>query len=149
MGIFVYLLVGVVLLYYGAEWLIKGACNIAVFLRISQLIIGLTVVSLGTTSPEFTVSLKAGISGLGDISLGNVIGSNTVNILFILGLASTINPIKVRDQILKFDLIVCVMASIVLWIFMLDGKVERSEGIVLIIFLAWYLFTLKIGRAHV
>ncbi len=137
--IIIYLAIGFVLLYFGAEWLVKGACNIAFILRISQLIVGLTVVSFGTSAPELIVSLKAGISGHGDISIGNVVGSNIVNICFILGLAAMINPLRIDDQILKFDLIVCIAASIVFWIFILDGVVSRAEGFVLFAMLLAYV----------
>ncbi len=137
--IIIYLVVGLALLYFGAEWLVKGACNIAFILRISQLIVGLTVVAFGTSAPELIVSLKAGIGGHGDISIGNVVGSNIANICFILGLAAMINPLKIDMQILKFDLIVCIAASIAFWVFILDGAVSRAEGVVLFAMLLAYV----------
>ncbi|HOK04671.1 MAG TPA: calcium/sodium antiporter [Victivallales bacterium] len=143
MLIFIYLFLGIVLLYYGAEWLIKGACSIALNLRISQLIIGLTVVAFGTSAPELVVSLKASVSAYGDIAIGNVIGSNIANICLILGIASIISPIKIQKQILNFDLLFCIIISIVLWIFIFfDAFLGRLEGIFLVGIFLIYIFLL-------
>ncbi len=98
---------GIALLYYGAEWLIKGGVSIALKMRVSTLVIGLTLVAFGTSMPEFAVSVDAaikgaqGVAGAGDISIGNVVGSNICNIALILGLCAVIRPLPVNKQFLK------------------------------------------------
>lgn len=100
---------GIALLYYGAEWLIKGGVSIALKMRVSTLVIGLTLVAFGTSMPEFAVSADAaikgaqGVVGAGDISIGNVVGSNICNIALILGLCAVIRPLPVNKQFLKTD----------------------------------------------
>lgn len=100
---------GIALLYYGAEWLIKGGVSIALKMRVSTLVIGLTLVAFGTSMPEFAVSADAaikgaqGVAGAGDISIGNVVGSNICNIALILGLCAVIRPLPVNKQFLKCD----------------------------------------------
>ena len=100
---------GIALLYYGAEWLIKGGVSIALKMQVSTLVIGLTLVAFGTSMPEFVVSTDAaikgaqGVAGAGDISIGNVVGSNICNIALILGLCAVIRPLPVNKQFLKTD----------------------------------------------
>ena len=94
---------GIALLYYGAEWLIKGGVSIALKMRVSTLVIGLTLVAFGTSMPELVVSTDAALKGTGDISIGNVVGSNICNIALILGLCAVIRPLPVNKQFLKTD----------------------------------------------
>lgn len=139
----IYLVIGFILLYYGADWLIKGACSIAFALRISQLIVGLTVVSYGTSAPELIVSLKAAIGGYGDISLGNIIGSNIANICLVLGLSAMINPLKIQKQILNFDILYCIAVSVILYFFLyFDQLIGRFEGLFFVLLLIFYLYLL-------
>ncbi len=99
-----WLAVGLALLYFGAEGLVRGASSIAIRLGITPLVVGLTVVAMGTSAPEMVVSIKATLAGQGDIALGNVIGSNTFNIAVILGLSALIRPMAVKVQLIRFDM---------------------------------------------
>ena len=94
---------GIALLYFGAEWLIKGGVSIALKLRISTLVIGLTLIALGTSMPELVVSVDAALRGGGDISIGNVVGSNICNVALILGICAVIRPLPVNKQFLTKD----------------------------------------------
>ncbi len=132
------LFLGLVLLYYGAEWLIKGAAALALALGMSPLLVGLTVVAYGTSAPELIVSLKAAFSGNGGIAVGNIVGSNIANIGLVLGIAALIKPLKVQLEIIKvhvplmigFSLLACWMLS--------DEVVSRYEGGVLFSLLIAY-----------
>ena len=122
---------GVVLLIVGAEGLVRGASRIAAALGIAPLIIGLTVVAFGTSSPELAVSIGAGLNGQADIALGNVIGSNIFNVLFILGTSALIAPLVVNQQLVRLDVPILIAVSIVAWLFCSDGQVSRLEGLAL------------------
>ncbi|MDI9548839.1 MAG: calcium/sodium antiporter [Chloroflexota bacterium] len=122
---------GVVLLIVGAEGLVRGASRIAAALGIAPLIIGLTVVAFGTSSPELAVSIGAGLNGQADIALGNVIGSNIFNVLFILGTSALIAPLVVNQQLVRLDVPILIAVSIVAWLFCSDGQVNRLEGLAL------------------
>jgi cation:H+ antiporter len=139
---------GIVFLYYGAEFLIKGGVSIALKFKVSSLVIGLTLVAFGTSAPEFVVSLQAALNNHGDISIGNVVGSNICNIALILGLCAMISPLKVNPSILKFDGILMIVASCLLALFYgLNSGVNRIEGAILFAgllgFLAWSFYTSK------
>ncbi len=123
-----FLTIGLIFLYYGAEFLIKGAVSCATIIGITPLAIGLTVVAFGTSAPELTVSLSAVLAGSGDISAGNVIGSNIFNIAFILGLTALICPIKIKWQIIRFDVPVMIAVSIIGTVFIWNGYLSRIEG---------------------
>lgn len=127
----IFILIGFVLLYFGAEWLVKGAASLAVKLGISQLVVGLTVVAFGTSAPELVVSLDAGLKGHGDIAIGNVIGSNMFNIAVILGISAMICPIKIHRQILRFDAPLMMIVTILFSLMIIDHKVGRIEGLIL------------------
>lgn len=132
MGIpIVYLIVGLVLLYFGAEFLVKGSANLATKMGVSALVVGLTVVAFGTSAPELVVSIKSGLAGKGDLAVGNVVGSNIFNIALILGLTALVRPVKVHLNVLKIDTPIMVGCSILLLIFLLDSGISRFEGIVL------------------
>ena len=133
------ILLGFVLLYYGAEFLVKGASSLAASLGVPPLVIGLTVVAFGTSMPELLVSVSAGVSGKGDIAIGNVVGSNIFNIALILGLAAIFNPLKVKMQLIKFDVPVMIVASLgLLWI-LRDKVIDRAEGILLFVLFLGYI----------
>lgn len=123
----------------GAEALVRGASRFALGFGISPLIIGLTVVAFGTSSPELAVSVKAAVSGKSGVAVGNVIGSNIFNVLFILGLSALIVPFVVSKQLLRLDVPVMIALSIIVLLLSLDGSVNRADGIILVLGLASYI----------
>jgi len=130
---------GMALLYYGAEWLVKGGCGIARKCRISPLVIGLTLVAFATSAPELVVSIISALEGYGDVSLGNVVGSNICNITVILGLSALIAPVAVHPGLLKFDMPLLAAASILLpAIVLATGGVGRIAALVFLACGIWY-----------
>ena len=107
-------LIGLALLYYGAEYLVRGGSAIASRSCVSPLVIGLTLVAFGTSAPELFVSTGAALHGLGDICIGNVVGSNICNIALILGLSALISPLAVNADLFKRDLPIMILASVAL-----------------------------------
>lgn len=126
----IYILLGSLMLYLGAEGLVRGSVGLALRMGISALVIGLTFVAFGTSSPELIVSLSAGARGDSEIALGNVIGSNICNIALILGAASLIKPIEVNLKYLKKDLIIMIGVSFLLVILISDGEIGFIDGII-------------------
>jgi cation:H+ antiporter len=125
-------LAGFVALYYGAEWLVKGSSALALRFGLPPLLVGLTVVAYGTSSPEMVVSVIATLQGEGDLAIGNIVGSNILNIGLILGLTALITPLKMEFQLLKFDAPFMVAIScLFLWMFR-DFQIDRVEGAVLL-----------------
>jgi cation:H+ antiporter len=124
----VLLVAGLVLLVAGGELLVRGAARLAARLRVSPLVIGLTVVAFGTSSPELAVSIQAGLGGQVDIAVGNVIGSNIFNILFILGLSAVIVPLVVSEQLVRLDVPIMVATSFALLLLGMDGVISRFEA---------------------
>jgi cation:H+ antiporter len=124
----VLLIIGLVILTVGAEMLVRGASGIAARLGISPLIIGLTVVAFGTSAPELAVSVSSALSGQADIALGNVLGSNIFNVLFILGLSALIIPLTVARQLVRVDVPIMVGVSVLVLILALDGSISRWNG---------------------
>lgn len=122
---------GLGLLIGGGELLVRGAAYLANALRISPLVIGLTVVAFGTSSPELAVSLKSAFAGNADIALGNVVGSNIINVLCILGLSAIVTPLVVSSQLIRREVPLMVAASIALLLLSLDGNVSRIDGLIL------------------
>lgn len=136
------LLIGFILLIKGADILVDGACDIASFMGVPTMIIGLTVVAFGTSAPELSVSVSAALHGSNEIALGNVVGSNLVNLLFIAGLSAVILPFQVKPVMLKRDYPFSVIASIALLIISVnDGKISTKEGIVLLLMFAVFMCT--------
>lgn len=131
---------GLLLLVLGGEVLVRGASRLARVMGISPLIVGLTVVAFGTSSPELAVSVQAARNGTAEIALGNVVGSNTFNVLFILGISAIITPLVVSRTIIRREVPVMIGTSVVLMLMSLDGVVSRLDGFLLIIGLAAYLF---------
>lgn len=141
----VLLALGFVLLVKGADWFVDGAASIAAKLGIPQLVIGLTIVALGTSAPEAAVSLTAAFHGNADITIGNVVGSNILNILIILGLAAVICPMKVARLTAFVDIPVTIVITLLLLLLGYDGTVSRLDaGILLLFFIAYlsYLFAM-------
>lgn len=135
---FIALAIGIVGLVGGAELLVKGAATIATRLGIAPVVVGLTVVAFGTSAPEFAVSLGASINGKTDMSLGNVVGSNTANILLILGLSATVSGLIVAQRIIRVDIPIMVLISLVIFGLSLNNSIGRIEGIVLFLGLLGY-----------
>jgi cation:H+ antiporter len=139
----VWLIVGVILLVFGAEWLVKGASSIATKLGVAPIVVGLTVVAFGTSAPELAVSVSGAISGNADVALGNVVGSNTFNILMILGLSAAVSGLSINQRLLRFDIPVLVLITVVVYLLALNGSVGRLEGVVLfvgvIVYIGWLL----------
>jgi len=133
---------GLALLIVGAEALVRGASRIALMLGVSPLIIGLTVVAFGTSAPELAVSVKAAMSQQSEIALGNVVGSNVFNVLFILGVSALVTPLVVSRQLVRLDVPVMIAVSVGLLIVSMDGELGRFDGLVLISGLGVYLWFL-------
>ena len=132
-------LIGLVLLYYGAEYLVRGGSAIASRSCVSPLVIGLTLVAFGTSAPELFVSTSAALHGLGDICIGNVVGSNICNIVLILGLSSLISPLTVNAELFKRDLPIMILASVVLTVVCLFcGGIGRVVGLLFTIGIVAY-----------
>lgn len=136
------LIIGFILLIKGADFFVDGASSVAAKLKVPSLIIGLTVVSMGTSLPEAAVSISASLSGNNAISLGNVIGSNIFNLLMVVGIASVILPIVTDRDVLKRDMPVNIGITVVLLFMLLDGHLSRLEGVILLIFFVAYLLIL-------
>jgi cation:H+ antiporter len=132
-------ILGLAALIIGAEILVRGASNIASGLGISPLIIGLTVVAFGTSSPELAVSIKSAIAGQADIALGNVLGSNIFNILFILGVSSIITPLFVSKQLIRFDVPIMIFLSVGVLLISLDQLIGGFDGWILVAGLLAYI----------
>ena len=140
-------LAGLAALYFGASWLVAAASDLARRLGVSPLLIGLTVVAVGTSLPELFVAVSAALGGHDAVSLGNVVGANALNIGLILGVAALIRPIEVRLRVLQWDLPVMLAATVLLAWFAFDGVVGRAEGLVLLAGMFAYLgLNVQLGR---
>jgi len=128
-------ILGLAALLAGGEILVRGSSRFARGLGINPVIIGLTIIAFGTSSPEFVVCLTAALRGASDITLGNIIGSNISNIALILGIASVISPIRVESSILKVQTPFMIFFSILVYALCLDGSLGRPEGLVVFLFL--------------
>ena len=135
----VYIIGGLILLYFGANWLVQGAITLALHLGLSPLIVGLTVVALGTSVPEALVSVQAAIGHQGGIALGNVIGSNILNIALILGLSAFFNPLKVDSHLVKADVPLLAGATFMLVVLLEDFHISRMEGAFLLLCIVGYV----------
>ena len=133
------LAVGFVMLVKGSDWFVDGAAGIAAKFRIPQIIIGLTIVAMGTSAPEAAVSITAATAGSADITVGNVVGSNIMNVLVILGLASAIIPIAVGKSTLKIDIPFMIAISVIFLLLGWDSTITRIDGLVLIALFAGYI----------
>lgn len=130
-----FLVVGFALLVKGADWFVEGAAGLAVKLGIPEIIVGLTIVAMGTSAPEAAVSITSAFKGSADITIGNVVGSNILNVAIILGLTAVITTIAVLKTTIFIDIPFTLVATIVLLLLGLDGNVSRIDGIIL-----WVLF---------
>ena len=122
---------GLIVLVLGGELLVRGASRLAAAMRISAVVIGLTVVAFGTSAPELAVSVQAAFNGSSDMAIGNVVGSNIFNVLFILGLSALITPLIVASEFIRRDVPIMIGVSVLLLLLSLDGRLGRLDGILL------------------
>lgn len=140
---FVFILIGLTLLVVGGEFLVRSSVALSFKLKLSKMVIGLTVVSFATSAPELLVSLQAALNGFSDISLGNVIGSNIANLGLVLGITAIISPLIIDRDFYRFNWPVMMLFSIALYFLLSSGGVlSRMEGIILLVALGAYLFFL-------
>ena len=145
-------LAGLVLLYYGAEYLVRGSAALAARCRIPPLIVGLTIVAYGTSAPELFVSTGAAMKGLGDVCVGNIVGSNICNIALILGLTALIAPMEVSRSLIRRDLPVMIVASIaVTALCLLNGGMGRAAGLIfvggIVLYTVWGILAARASGA--
>lgn len=125
--------VGFTLITFGANWLTNGASAIAKRLHISEFIIGMTIVAVGTSLPELTVSLASAFSGSADMAIGNVVGSNIFNTLFILGICALFSPVVFSRNNIRIDTPICILVSLTILVMLIGGTLSRIEGIILLL----------------
>jgi len=141
------LVAGLALLVAGAEALVRGASKLAAAMGISPLVVGLSVVAFGTSAPELAVSISAAYAGEADLAVGNVVGSNIFNVLFILGLSALIAPLIVAQQLVRMDVPIMIGISLLLPILGMDGKVGRFDGLLLFsLMMAYVVFLIRQSR---
>lgn len=133
------LTLGFVMLVKGADWFVDGASGIAAKFRIPQIIIGLTIVAMGTSAPEAAVSLTSAVKGVADITIGNIVGSNIMNILVILGLSAVIVPLNVPKSTVRIEIPFMIVITALLYLVGMDGSVSFFDGIILALFFLVYL----------
>lgn len=137
----VFLLLGLFILTIGAEFLVRGGARLAFLFGVAPLAIGLTIVAYGTSAPELVVSLNAALKNQTDIAVGNVVGSNIFNVLFILGSCALIKPLIVHKNLVRVDVPVMILVSLLLYVLSVDGNISRIDGIIFctgIIAYTWY-----------
>ncbi|GLB61895.1 calcium/sodium antiporter [Cytobacillus sp. NCCP-133] len=147
---YILLIIGFALLIAGANYFVEGASKIAVFLKISPLLIGLTIVAFGTSSPEATVSILAALNDNAEVALGNVIGSNIFNITLVVGVTAIINPLQVESETIRKEIPFTLLASTALMIFISDRVLEsvsedivtRGDGLILLLIFALFMYYL-------
>ncbi|MFD2565160.1 calcium/sodium antiporter [Aquimarina rubra] len=146
----IFVIIGFVLLVVGGEYLVRSSVALSFRLKLSKMVIGLTVVSFATSAPELLVSLQAALSGSADLSLSNIIGSNVANIGLVLGITALIGPLAIDKDFYKFNWPVMMLLSFALYFFLdNDGVLTRMEGGVLLLSLFVYMFVLiKRARKH-
>ena len=144
----VLILIGFLMLIKGADILVDGSSAIAKKMRISEIIIGLTIVSIGTSMPELFVSTSSALQGLSDISIGNVIGSNICNLLLILGLSAIISPVKFQKETIKIENPMSILLTLIFFaICNINQDVSRIEGCILIVlFIGFLIYTIIMGK---
>lgn len=138
------LIFGIVVVLKSADWLTNGAVGLATKLGISQIVIGLTIVAIGTSMPELFVSIVSAIKGTPDLAVGNIVGSNIFNVLLIVGVAATVAPIAIQRATVRRDIPIAIVASIILTFMMLDDNISRIDALILFAaFIAFIWITLR------
>lgn len=139
-----FILVGIVLVLWGADRLTDGAVAVAEKMKMPQIVIGLTIVAMGTSMPEFCVSLVSALKGTTDLAVGNIVGSNIFNTLLIVGVSAWVAPMTILKSTVRKDIPFALFASIILFIMCLDGNISRLDaGILFVLFLVFMYVTLK------
>lgn len=133
------LLGGFAALYFGADWMVRGAARLEGSLGLSPIVIGLTVVSLGTSAPELVVAVLATVQGSGDLAVGNVLGSNLANIGLILGGTALVSPLIVLERVVRREIPIMLLLTLIFFLLILDLEVGRVDGLILCLLLATYL----------
>lgn len=136
---FLFIAAGLAMLFYGGDWLVKGAVSVAARLNMSTLLVSILIVGFGTSTPELLVSLQAALAGSPDIALGNVIGSNIANVLLIMGIAAVVTPVICTSKGVKRDSLVVLLASLIMLAMSFLGTVPRAAGIFMVLILGLYI----------
>lgn len=145
----IFIIVGIVLVLWGADRLTEGSVAVAERMNIPQIVIGLTVVAMGTSMPEFCVSLISALKGTPDLAVGNVVGSNIINSLFIVGITATIAPMAILRATVMKDIPFALVASVILLMMCLDGRIGRIDAAVLFsLFMIFMFMTLKSAKIN-
>ena len=145
----IFIIVGIVLVLWGADRLTEGSVAVAERMNIPQIVIGLTVVAMGTSMPEFCVSLISALKGTPDLAVGNVVGSNIFNSLFIVGITATIAPMAILRATVMKDIPFALVASVILLMMCLDGRIGRIDAAVLFsLFMIFMFMTLKSAKIN-
>ena len=145
----IFIIVGIVLVLWGADRLTEGSVAVAERMNIPQIVIGLTVVAMGTSMPEFCVSLISALKGTPDLAVGNVVGSNIFNSLFIVGITATIAPMAILRATVMKDIPFALVASVILMMMCLDGRIGRIDAAVLFsLFMIFMFMTLKSAKIN-
>lgn len=140
---------GLLALYMGAEWLVAGAARLARRLGMTPLVVGLTVVAFGSSAPELLVGIVASVQDRSDVVIGNVVGSNIMNIALILGVAALIRPLRMGMRLLSREVPLMVVVSVIVWAMMLDGMLGRVDAVVLLVgFVAFIAYVLRAAEAE-
>ena len=140
--VFLLLVLGMVLLMKGADLFVDGSASVARKLKVPSVIIGLTIVALGTSLPEASVSITAGLMGSNEIAISNIVGSNIFNTLVVVGTSAVITPFLMDQDILNRDLKINILVSILLSVFVLNGMLNRFEGIIFLVGLVLFILNL-------
>ncbi len=142
-----FFVIGLVVLYFGAEWLVKGAASLAIKYGIRPMIVGITVVALATSMPEFVVNFFAALSGEDNLALGNIVGSNICNIALILGISSLVIPLAVAPSTLRKEYPIMMGVMILFYVLSLDGVISEIDGAILIAgLLAFFVYLIRDAR---
>ncbi len=144
-----FFVVGLVVLYFGAEWLVKGAASLAIKYGIRPMIVGITVVALATSMPEFVVNFVAALSGEDNLALGNIVGSNICNIALILGISALVIPLTVAPSTLRKEYPIMMLVMVVFYLVSLDGTISQIDGAILIAgLISFFLYLIRDTRKN-
>ena len=148
--VILYLVGGLGFLYLGAEGLVRGSAALAFRAGLTRLVVGLTLVAFGTSSPELVVSVSSSLEGNSGIAMGNVIGSNICNIALILGLSALIRPVSVNAQVVRLQIPLMIAVSCILGLFLIDGVLSRLDGLILVVgIIAYVTFSIYMARKSI
>jgi cation:H+ antiporter len=134
------LCLGILLLYFGSEWMVRGAASLAISFHLRPIVVGLTIVAFATSAPELLVSFIAAVKGASGVSLGNIIGSNVANVGLVLGASTLLRPLAVDQDLVRRDIPFMIVFSAVFWLISLDGEIGRIDGLILLSGLALFLY---------